>query len=79
MNHVGFYAISYVWGCRVKVSMPELTYKMSVELDPSLIPARTLPYEYTDSYGISFEKMHVYFQPVAEVMVQHTCGCHGDV
>ncbi len=45
----------------------------------SLIPARTLPYEYTDSYGISFKNMHVYFQPVAEVMVQHMCGCHHDV
>jgi hypothetical protein len=53
---------------------------MSVELvDPSLIPARTLPYEHIDSYDISFENTHVYFQPAAEVMVQHTCGCHRDV
>jgi hypothetical protein len=41
----------------------ELPYRVSVELDPSLIPARTLPYEYTDSYGISFENAHVNFQP----------------
>ena len=64
---------------KIQHSVPELTYMMSVELDPSLIPACTLPYEYTDSYGISFKNMHVYFQPVAEVMVQHMCGCHHDV
>jgi hypothetical protein len=48
-------------------------YRMSVELDPSLIPAHTLLYEYTDSQGISFENKHLYFQPVAEVMVKITC------
>ncbi len=86
---LGFYAISYVWGCGVKVStlMPRkdptfctrVNAQDSVELDQSLVPAHTLPYKYTDSYRISFKYTHMYFQPVAEVMVQHTCGCHHDV
>jgi hypothetical protein len=64
---------------KIQHSVLELTYRVSVELDPSLIPARILPYDYTDSYGISFENMHVYFQSMAEVMVQNTCGCHHDM
>ncbi len=32
---------------KIQHSVLELMHRMSVELDPSLIPARTLPYEYT--------------------------------
>ncbi len=49
---------------KIQHSLLELMYRMSVELDPSLIAACTLPYEYTDSFEISFENsccQRVYF------------------
>jgi hypothetical protein len=58
---IGFYTISYIWVHALRwhrLSAPtdanpilEATYRMSVELDPSLIPSRALPHDYTDSYS----------------------------
>jgi hypothetical protein len=59
---------------RIQRPVLESTYRMLVELDPSTIPAHTLPlpYKHTNSYVISFENTNLYFQPVAEVMVHST-------
>ncbi len=53
---------SHMFGCtlwggtdcqlwRIQRPALESTYRMPVELDPSSIPARMLPYNYTHSYG----------------------------
>jgi hypothetical protein len=39
---------------KTNILYQSLAYMRSVEVDPSLISARTLPYECTNSYGISF-------------------------
>jgi hypothetical protein len=47
---------------------------MSVKLDPSLNSSLYTPIQVPNSSKISFENMHMYFQPIAEVMVQHMYG-----
>jgi hypothetical protein len=60
---VGFYAISYVlgvcsvgrlrcWSRRIQHPVLESMYQKLVELYTLLIPARTLPYEHTNSYRV---------------------------
>jgi hypothetical protein len=57
---------------RIQHPVLELRYQKLVKLDPSLIPASTLPYKHTYPTGYPFENKNLYFQPVAEVMVHST-------
>ncbi len=65
MHHIGITTWSCMFGCvlwggtdrqlrRIQCSVLESTYRMPLELDPSLIPACMLPYDNTNSYRVSY-------------------------